>query len=44
MDLALLKKDHPDNYNVKTKFDSLLMPMSQETGVKPLSQSTAELV
>lgn len=44
MDFALLKKDHPDIYSVKTKFDSLLTPMNQEPGVKPLSQAAAELV
>lgn len=44
MDFALLKKNHSDNYSVKTKFDPLLMPMSQETGVKPLNQAAAELV
>lgn len=40
MDFALLKKD----CNVKTKSDSLHMPESVKSGVKPLSQATAELV
>lgn len=44
MDFALLKKDHPDNCNVKTKSDSLRTPESAKSWVKPLSQATEELI